>query len=262
MTGDEAGGVGGQEDGGAGEFVELAETAHGGAQQELAAALGTVQERGVQIGAQDAGDERVDADAGSGPLDGEGLGERSDGGFAGAVGSNFVEAEERGERADIDDAAVTPLEHVTAEDAASAQRAVEVGVDDGVPLGFGKIEGGHAPGAAGAIDENLDAAEFSRGGREELLETLDVGDVAGLREGAAAERLDFRGGFAHQVGAAAGGHYVGTGQRETLGQREADAAGAADDDGGFVCEIELRMSHKDFCWRLWNDTAHEHPSNK
>ena len=38
------------------EYVTLAEAAHGGAHQEFAAALGAVEKRGVQVGAQDAGD--------------------------------------------------------------------------------------------------------------------------------------------------------------------------------------------------------------
>jgi hypothetical protein len=43
VPGDEAGGVGGEEDGGASEFVELTETAHGRAYQKFTAALGSVQ---------------------------------------------------------------------------------------------------------------------------------------------------------------------------------------------------------------------------
>ncbi len=48
-----------------------------------------------------------------------------------------------------------------------------------------------------------------------------------------------------QFGAAAGWHYVSSRLCESLRERKANAAGAADDDGGLFGQIELRMSHRE-----------------
>src|SRR5262245_40439822 len=79
---DEAGRVRGEEDGGARQLFDLAEALHGRAQQEFAAAIGAVEERRVEVGAEDARRNRVHGDALRAPLDRERSRQRRDGSLA------------------------------------------------------------------------------------------------------------------------------------------------------------------------------------
>src|SRR5260221_13989986 len=130
MPGDVACGVGREEDGCPGELVELSKTSHRRAREKFLAAFGAVEQASVQLRTKDAGSNGIDANAFSGPFDGERFGERSDGSFAGAVGSDFIESDERSQRCNINDAAVAAFDHVAAEDTASAQWDGEVGFAD------------------------------------------------------------------------------------------------------------------------------------
>src|SRR5690349_16578691 len=116
MASDEAGSFGCEKDRGPDELLEFAETTHGSAEQEFFAALGAVEQPSIQVCTQDAGNECVDANAIGRPFDGQRLGEGGDGGLAGAISSNFKQADQRGKRADVDDAPVATLDHVAAKD--------------------------------------------------------------------------------------------------------------------------------------------------
>ena len=71
-------------------------------------------------------------------------------------------------------------------------------------------------------------------------------DIACEGERFAAGGFDFGGGGLREFGAAAGGDDVGAGFGQAFGDGEADAGGAADDDGGFVGEIERGVGHFSF----------------
>ena len=209
VAGNKAGGFGGEEDGGASEFIELAEAAHRCSQQEFATALGAVEKAGVQFCAEDARSDGVHAHSVRGPFDGKGFGQRGDGSFAGRVRGNFVEGHEGGKGRNINDTTVFALDHVTAEDPGGAESAGEICVHDGVPFEFGEIHGGHALGAAGAVDQDLDFTEFAKDGLGELLDAAGFGYIAGVGQGAAAE-LGYLGGCVFDVvGTAAGGDHIG-----------------------------------------------------
>src|SRR5690242_1295165 len=60
---DEARCIGGQQHGGSNQFLPFSKAAHGSAQQKLAAPVGTVEQRGVQIRAENSRRDRVDIDA-------------------------------------------------------------------------------------------------------------------------------------------------------------------------------------------------------
>ena len=92
-----------------------------------------------------------------------------------------------------------------------------------------------------AVDQNFHAAEFGDALREKRFEAFAAGDVCGDFEGAAAHGADFFGGGGDEIQAAAGGDDVGAGECEAARDGEADAGGAADDDGGFVGEVQLGM---------------------
>jgi len=243
VTSDKAGGFGSQENGGPGQFIELSEAVHGRTQQEFPAALGAVEQPGVQVGAKDAGSDGVDADSLRSPFDRKRFGERGDGGFAGGVGGNFIQGHEGGERGNINDATVFALDHVTPKNARGTQGAGQIGVHDGVPIGLGEIHGGHALGTARGIDQDLHIAEFAKDGRGELLNAGWVGHITGMSERTAAQLADLGGGALDVVGTATGRDDVGTGLRQALGDGKSDARGPADDDGGLICQIEKWVGH-------------------
>src|SRR5579871_3136008 len=163
VAGDEAGCVGREKHGGAGEFFELSEATHWRTNFEFLAAFRSVEKIGVEFGAKYSGSDGVDANAFAGPFDGERFGERCDGGLACGISGDFVESDKAGKRSDINDAAVAAFDHVAADDAAGAKRSGEVGFDDCVPFGIGKVNCGSSLGAACRVHENLDATKFSDG---------------------------------------------------------------------------------------------------
>src|SRR5207248_3187330 len=160
--------------------VELAEAAHWRAQQEFFAALRAVKKVRIQLRAEHTGNERIDTHARSGPFDGQRFGEGGHSGLTGAVSRDFKESYQRRKRADVDDAPIAPLDHVATKDPAGAKGSFEVGLKDGVPVGLGEVECGHFLGATGAIDKDLNAAEFGSvqilvncTGRTKKMPTLD-----------------------------------------------------------------------------------------
>ena len=129
------------------------------------------------------------------------------------------------------------------EDLAGAERAGDIGVHDVPPEFLGEVEGGRALDLARTVDEDVDLAEGGEGPVEEGLEGLAAADVGGEPEGAAAGCLDGVGGFLNLFGTAGGGDDIRSSFGEAEGHGEADARGAADDDGGLAGEIEERGFH-------------------
>ena len=250
VSGDEARCVRGEKNGGADEFVKLSKAAHRCAREKFLAALGAVEEGGIQIGAKNARGDGIDANTFARPLDGKRFCERCDSSFAGGIGGDFVERDEAGEGSNINDAAVAALDHVTANDAASTEGAGQICFEDGVPLGVRKIEGWSTLGTAGTVDENLNAAELLAGGGKQILDCRFFGDVTGHFERAPAEGANFFCGSLNEIHAPAGGHDIGAGLSEALGEFKTDAAGAPDDKRGFIVQFELRMAQGIFAPRL------------
>src|SRR5208282_1759171 len=124
-------------------------------------ARGVVEQVGVEGGAEESGGDGVDENPLAGPFDGEGSSKRDHSCLAGGVGGHLAERDEGVERGDVDDASVLALEHVFAEDLAGAEGSGEIGVEDALPLVFGKIKRGSAFDLARAIDEDIDLAELS-----------------------------------------------------------------------------------------------------
>jgi hypothetical protein len=65
--------------------------------------------------------------------------------------------------------------HVPAERLAAVPHAVDVGVDDLVPLGFGDVEGGRVYAGAGVVDQDVHAAQL---GHDLRYHPVDVGPLA------------------------------------------------------------------------------------
>src|SRR5256885_6375707 len=267
MAGDVACGVGREEDGCAGEFVQLSKTSHRRTCEKFLAAFGAVEQAGVQLRSEYARSNGIDANAFSGPFDGERFGERSDGSFAGAVSGDFVESDERGKRRNINDAAVAAFDHVAADDAAGAQCAGEICFEDAVPLGVGNIHGGCAFGATGGIHENLYAAEFLASRVQQSFDGDLVGDIARNCQRASADGANFFCRGANEVDAASGRDNVRTGLREPFGDFESNAARAADNERSFFVKFQARMAQVLFlltevpkAFRFYSNRSEEHTS--
>jgi len=103
--------------------------------------------------------------------------------LAGAVRRDFQERRHHRGRCDVDDAPVAARQHGAPEDLTGAQRPGQVGVDDGVPVVLGEVDGRHALGAAGAVDQDVDLAEPAQHLITQAFERRAIGDV-----GAGAQR--------------------------------------------------------------------------
>ena len=99
----------------------------------------------------------------------------------------------------------------------------------------------HRP--AHVVHDDVEAAELGEGGLGQRGHEVEVGEVAGHDDGAAADRLDLLGHGAQLVLGAGGQHDVGA----RLGQRHrgggADAAPAGGDDGDLVGDEESIEDH-------------------
>src|SRR3954454_18542365 len=112
--GDEGGVVAGEEEGGFGDLLGFAETAHRDVDEALGGAFGVLGEELLEEGGIDrAGAEGVDADAAAGELDAELAGEREDGALGGGVGALGDGCAHHGdEGGDVDHRAAARLEQV------------------------------------------------------------------------------------------------------------------------------------------------------
>src|SRR6202158_3194129 len=225
MTGNETGGVGGEKNRGACQLFDLPKPSHRRAHQEFPPTLGSIEQSGIQVRAQYAWNESIDADSGCSPFDGKGFREGRNSRLTGIVCGNFKEPDKGCQRAYIDDATVALLDHVPAKYSAGAQSPVQIRFDDRIPIGFRNFERGHSPRAAGAVHQNLDGAEFGAYRLQELFEAGVVGDVAGLRKRPTSERNNLRGGSANLFFAAARRHDIGTSLGQSTSEGQADAAG-------------------------------------
>src|SRR5215468_8303598 len=174
MSSDEAGGIGGEKDRGTNELVKLAEALHWCAHKDLPRASTAIKQTNIEVGAKDPGRNRVHADTEPRPFDSERFGQRRNCCLAGRVCRHLMEGDKRRERGNINDASVTALDHMAAEDLAGAQRPVEVGFDDLIPVALANVERWTAHCGPGGIDEDINVAEFGAGLRKKFIEGLLV----------------------------------------------------------------------------------------
>jgi hypothetical protein len=106
-------------------------------------------------GEDDPGSDGVDVHSAGRPLDGERPGETLDAPFARRVGDPATAAElQARQRRDVDDRAVTGVDHRGAERLAAAEAAAQIDVDRPVPLAGGELHRGHDQVDAGAVEEH------------------------------------------------------------------------------------------------------------
>src|SRR4029079_19139451 len=105
---------------GARELLGLTEPFHRCAQQELAPALGAIEQPFVESGSEHTRQNGVDADSVWRPFDRQGLCQCRDAGFARAIGGYFVKRDDPCQRSNVYDATVSALDHVPPENAERA----------------------------------------------------------------------------------------------------------------------------------------------
>ena len=121
------------------------------------------------------GGDGVDGDAVAGQLLGGDDREAGDAGLGGAVVGLADVAVDARRRRRVDDAGVDlvaglrPLAPVVGGEVRGAERALEVDLDDGVPLGLGHVDEHAVAQDAGVVDEHVEPAEGLDGGADQLL---------------------------------------------------------------------------------------------
>ena len=89
----------------------------------------------------------------------------------------------------------------------------------------------------GVVDEDVEVAVGVERGRDELVDRARLTDVADHDGGATSAVVDQRGALLHRVGGSARQDHVGAGRAHPLGDRAADAARCAGDDGGLAGQV-------------------------
>ena len=99
-------------------------------------------------------------------------------GLARRIGRDFEKCDEARDRGDVNDSAVATLQHVPPEDLCRAQRAGQIGFEDGVPVFLSEVEGWPALRTTRAIDQDVNFTESFDSFGENLVKAgaiLDIG---------------------------------------------------------------------------------------
>ena len=133
----------------------------------------------IERGFEDAGRQRVYRDAVLDPLGAERARQHGHRPLARAVGRRFVQAQERADRGDVDNAAVILLLHHPPHHLAGVPGPVQVEVEDAVPVLVGELERWGALSRAGGVDEDVDPAPILPHRVNDALDVRAVDDIAG-----------------------------------------------------------------------------------
>ena len=243
-----AGAVGGEEEGGADEFVGVAEAGGGGVAHDGGDTV-FGEDFAILFGGEEAGDEGVDADADWGPFAGEVLAEVVHGGLRHGVGEDPAERGEAGHGAEVDDGGGDfVFDEVATEDLAGEDDGFGVDVHDAVILFLGDVEEGRGGVDASSVDEDVALAGAFDDLVEEELEVGGFGGICGDEVAGAAGAVDGVEAFFGFGGVASDEDDFGSGGGVAFGDGAAEFTGAADDDGGFALEGEEfeNRRHGDF----------------
>ena len=179
LPGDVSARVTGEEKGEALEVVERADFVHWDALGHFGDA--GVIDMGGHFGGEPARRNGVDVDAVFAPLGAEGSGHADNGGFGGLVGDRAWPRDaglEAGDRGDVDDFAFFLRDHPGAGDALrEVEHRIDVEAEDAAPVILGVVLGGGAPGGAGVVEQDIDAAALRHHGVAEDLRTGGVAQI-------------------------------------------------------------------------------------
>mmetsp|Transcript_21087 Transcript_21087/g.81837 ORF Transcript_21087/g.81837 Transcript_21087/m.81837 type:complete len:357 (+) Transcript_21087:2512-3582(+) len=186
--------------------------------------------------------QRIDGDAIRAPLAGQGPREVHRRALAGVVGNGLHRtqvARQAGDGGHIDDAARTARDHAgLGHGLREQEEAADVEVHDLVPGLERMLLGRGAPGGAGVVDEDVDAAQALHGLGHHALHILWLGRIGGAPARVDALGLQL-GGSIFQVGRLARGqHDLGARLAQGFGDLQAQAARAAGDEGHLAGQVE------------------------
>ncbi len=193
-------------------------------------------------GTHEAGADGGDADAFVAQFGVQALGEAGERELGGDVGEQVRDGDLAADGGDVDDGAMGGLagegqgEQVWDGGVDGVEGGEEVGLHGAVVGVDGLVAEGADLDDAGVVDEDVEAAEGAEGLVDEAVALGGVGEVAGDEEdvvfvGDVAGVEEFVAGEFEFVGVACGEGEFEAGAAEAVGEREAEAAGSAGDDG-------------------------------
>ena len=186
MAGHIGRGVRGEEDGGALIIGRCAQAAHRGIGEPggLCFVFGVCGHRRQGM----TGADGIDANPAPGPFGGTDSGQLESTGFGGVVMAVQLWAVDdvRRDRDDIDDRSGTSLQHDFALGLTAEEDALEVDVEDPVPVGFADVFYMATDSDAGAINADIELAPGSEHGVDCVIDFVFEGDIGGDSQGLAA----------------------------------------------------------------------------
>lgn len=197
----------------------------------------------LAAGAHESGADGGDANALLAEFGVEALGEADESEFTGGVGEEMGHGEFAADAGDVDDGGVAEVfgtgEEVGQGGVGGVEGSEEIDGHGAVVGGEGLVFDGADFDDAGVVDEDVDAAEVGDGVVDEVGGLAGVGEVGGDEEdvvwGADGVALEERAAGAREFLLVAGREdEAGTGAGVTLGEGQAEAAGAAGDDDDLI----------------------------
>ena len=125
-------------------------------------------------------------------LDGRGLGEEAHRALGRAVGAAGAAAHQAGGGRDVDDRTAARLAHLGDGQLGAEKHTFGVDVQDQVPLLARGLQHVTAPPDGGVVDQHVQLAVGSHGGRDRLLPVVLAGHIQVDVSGVAAQLVDFR----------------------------------------------------------------------
>ncbi len=255
MSGDVAGGGGGEEDNGRGDVGGLPDPLHrDGSRKRVVEALADLGDLVEQGGVGRAGADGVDCDPAGCDLARECLGERDDPALGGGVDHLAGRSDPPGVRRDVDDASGPAFQHAVEDCPATADGAEQVDVHQASPGCLVAVDKRADHIDPGVVHENVDLSELRPHPLDRGEHACRVGDVEGDAEGASGrlvggQRVRDRNG----CGAVEIGHgHRGTRLCERGGNGGPDPAGGASHDGDLALKCLGHLPCSSLagpCWR-------------
>lgn len=175
---------------GVGDILRRAGSGERGALDEVRLPFGGIAGHG-----NGAGCDGVDAN-GRGELLGENAGHENDSAFGNRMREKFSPSDEAANVSEIDDDAVARLSEIGSGGLGAEEGRFEIGVERGVPSGFGGLAEFGFEEIGSTVDEDVEALKFLGDARNELLNLVYVGKLSLKGDGTAAESFDFTNNFA------------------------------------------------------------------
>ncbi len=189
----------------------------------------------VAVHVDRAGSEGVHADAKRGEFDRQLFGQSVQAGLAGAVGDEVFDAELCALRGYVDDApGGLRLAHPTGGGEGAEKRALQVGIEDGVPLLLRRIEEARPACQPGVVDQHMELIEMLPRLGKHALDLFYLSEIGADHERASAESTDLGCGCfgTGAIGVVVDddiGAFAGTAERE----RPANALTGSGDENSF-----------------------------